>query len=156
MTPLTAVLVFLHVTVMFAAVAISQGPAFLMYRAMRRNDVAGIRALGGQFAAIGPKIGMVFGVGVLIGLITVFVGGWNPLSPWLLIAYGLTVIATLTPRLITAPRMMRVGMAAAQSPLDAPSAELRREIDPATQPVYWLDAAIIVLFLVDMVVKPFS
>jgi hypothetical protein len=156
MTLATALLVFLHISVMFSAVAISQGPAFMLYRAMQKHDVAGIRAIGGQFATIGPKIGMVFGVGVVIGLITVFVGGWNPLSPWLLIAYVLTVVAILTPRLVTAPRMMRVGMAAAQSPLDAPSPELRSEIAAATQPIYWLDAAILVLFVVDMVVKPFS
>jgi hypothetical protein len=152
----TSLLVFLHISVMFSAVAISQGPAFLLYRAMRRNDVAAIRAIGGQFATIGPKIGMVFGVGVVIGLITVFVGGWNPLSTWLLIAYVLTVVAMLTPRVLTAPRMMRVGRAAVQSPLEAPSPELRSEIAAATQPVYWLDAAILVLFVIDMVVKPFS
>lgn len=156
MTLLTAVLVFLHIAVIFAAVTISQGTAFMLYRAMQRNDVAGIRAIGGEFAAIGPKIGMFFGVGVLIGLAAVFVGGWDPLSPWLLISYGLTLVAVLVPRLLTAPRMVRVGVAAAQSPLEAPSPELRRAIAEATHPVYWLDAAILVLFVLDMVVKPFS
>lgn len=156
MTPATALLVFLHITVLFAAVAISQGPAFMLYRAMRRDDVAGIRAIGTQFSALAPTTGMLFGVGVVIGVIAVFVGDWDPLAPWLLIAYALTVASMLTPRLVVVPRLAQVGAAAAESPLDAPSPELRSAIASATRPIYWLDAAILVLFLIDMVVKPFS
>jgi hypothetical protein len=156
MTAVTALLVFLHIAVMFVAVTISQGTAFMLYRAMRRDDVAAIRAIGGEFTTVVPKIGMFFGVGVAIGLVAVFVGGWDPLAPWLLISYGLTVVAVLVPRLLIEPRMLRVGMAAAQSPLEVPSAELRSAIAHATHPVYWLDAAILVLFVLDMVAKPFS
>ena len=52
--------------------------------------------------------------------------------------------------------MMRIGAAAEASPTDAPSPELRAEIARASGPVFWIDAALIVLFIVDMVVKPFS
>ena len=153
---MTPVLVALHIIIMFAATSISQGPAFLLYRSMRRNDVPGIRAVLGQYQGLGPLIGPTFGLGVLVGLVTVFVGEYDPLAPWLLIAYGLTVVAIATPRLVTVPRMMRVGAAAAASPADAPSPELRAEINRAAGPVFWIDAAILVLFIVDMVVKPFS
>jgi hypothetical protein len=149
-------LVLLHILVMFTAVAISQGPAVLLYSAMRRGDVAAIRAVGEGFGRVGRFIGPMFGIGVLIGLVAVFVGGFDPLAPWLLIAYGLTVVAFLTPILVTGPRMMRVVEAAAASPTEEPSPELRSAIGAAAGPVFWIDAALIVLFIVDMVVKPFS
>ena len=149
-------LVLLHIMVMFTAVAISQGPAVLLYSAMRRGDVAAIRAVGDGFGRVGRFIGPMFGIGVLIGLAAVFVGGFDPLAPWLLIAYGLTVVAFLTPMLVTGPRMMRVVEAAAASPTEEPSPELRTAIGAAAGPVFWIDAALIVLFIVDMVVKPFS
>jgi hypothetical protein len=149
-------LVLLHIMVMFTAVAISQGPAVLLYSAMRRGDVAAIRAVGDGFGRVGRFIGPMFGIGVLIGLAAVFVGGFDPLAPWLLIAYGLTVVAFLTPMLVTGPRMMRVVEAAAASPTEEPSPELRSAIGAAAGPVFWIDAALIVLFIVDMVVKPFS
>ena len=149
-------LVLLHILVMFTAVAISQGPAVLLYSAMRRGDVAAIRAVGEGFGRVGRFIGPMFGIGVLIGLVAVFVGGFDPLAPWLLIAYGLTVVAFLTPQLVTGPRMMRVVEAAAASPTEEPSPELRSAIGAAAGPVFWIDAALIVLFIVDMVVKPFS
>lgn len=151
-----AALVALHVLIMFSAVAISQGPAFMLHAAMRRGDVAAIRGVSGQFAPLGRFIGPTFGVGVLVGLAAVFVGEFDPFAPWLLIAYGLTVLAIATPRLVTVPRMMRVGQAAAASPLEEPSADLRAAITAATTPIYWLDAAILALFIIDMVVKPFS
>jgi hypothetical protein len=149
-------LVVLHVLVMFTAVAISQGPAILLYSAMRRGDVTAIRGVGDGFGRIGRFIGPMFGIGVIIGLVAVFVGGFDPLAPWLLIAYGLTVIAFLTPMLVTGPRMMRVIEAAAASPVEAPSSELRDAIRAAAGPVFWVDAVLIVLFIVDMVAKPFS
>ena len=153
---MTTALVVLHVLVMFTAVAISQGPAILLYSAMRRGDVAAIRGVGDGFGRVGRFIGPLFGVGVVIGLAAVFVGGFDPLAPWLLIAYGLTVVAFLTPMLVTGPRMMRVIEAAAASPVDEPSAELRSAIGAAVGPVFWVDAVLIVLFIVDMVAKPFS
>ena len=93
---------------------------------------------------------------MVIGVITVFVGGYDPFEPWLLIAYALTVVAFATPQLVTAPRMSRLAGAAATSPLEGPSAELRAEIARATSPVFWIDALLVVLFVVDMVGKPFS
>jgi hypothetical protein len=152
----TTALVVLHVLVMFAATVVSQGPAVLLYRAMRRGDVAGIRGVLDQFQGVAALIGPMYGAGVAIGLVTVFVGGYDPFAPWLIIAYVLTAIAFTTPMLVTTPRMMRVGAAAAASPIDAPSAELRAEIGRATSPVFWVDAALIVLFVIDMVAKPFS
>lgn len=153
---MTTALVALHVLVMFAATTVSQGPAFLLFRAMRRGDVPAIRTVVGQYRGLGAFIGPLYGLGVVIGVVTVFVGDYDPFAPWLLIAYGLTVVAFATPQLVTVPRMMRIGAAAEASPTDAPSQELRAEISRASGPVFWIDAALIVLFIVDMVVKPFS
>ena len=153
---MTTVLVVLHVLIMFTAVAISQGPAFMLHGAMRRGDVTAIRGVSAQYGQLGRFIGPMFGIGVVVGLIAVFVGGYDPFAPWLLIAYVLTVIAFLTPLLITGPRTMRVVEAANESPTDAPSGDLRAAISAATGPIFWIDAALIVLFIVDMVAKPFS
>lgn len=153
---MTSVLVVLHILIMFTAVAISQGPAFMLYGALRRGDMAAIRVLTDQYGRLGPVIGALFGIGVLVGLVAVFVGRYNPLAPWLLIAYGLTVIAFLSPRLVTGPRIMRLARAAAASPADSPSDDLRDAIGAAISPIFWIDAALLVLFIVDMVVKPFS
>lgn len=153
---MTTALVVLHVLIMFGAVAISQGPTFMLYGAMRRGDVASIRGIAAQFNRLGRFIGPAFGIGVVIGLIAVFTGGYDPLAPWLIIAYVLTVIAFLTPQLVTGPRMMRVVQAAEASPLDAPSPDLRAAITANAGPIFWVDSALIVLFVIDMVAKPFS
>jgi hypothetical protein len=141
---------------MFTATAIAQGPAFLLWRAMRREDVAAIRGIVDMYQGVGILVGPIYGIGVIVGLITVFVGGYDPFAPWLIIAYILTLIAFATPSLVTVPRMIRVGAAAHDSPLDAPSDELRTAIRHASTPVFWVDAILIVLFIIDMVVKPFS
>ncbi len=153
---MTTTLVVLHVLVMFTATVVSQGPAFLLWRAMRQRNVGAIQGLLDQYQGLTPIIGALFGVGVVIGLVTVFVGGYDPFAPWLVIAYALTLVAFVTPRLVTAPRMMRLAGAAATSPLDEPSPELREEISRATAPVFWIDALLLVLFIIDMVGKPFS
>jgi hypothetical protein len=153
---LAPALVALHVIVMVAATVISQGPAFLLYRAMRHGDVAGIRGILDNYQGLGAFIAPLYIGGVLIGVVTIFVAGFDPFEPWLIIAYVLTVIAFLTPQFVTVPRMLRVGAAAATSPVDAPSDELRAEIARASGPVFWVDAVLIVLFLIDMIVKPFS
>jgi hypothetical protein len=152
----TPYLVALHVTLMFAATALAQGPAFLLWRAMRRGDVLAMRGVVDMFQGAGVLVGPLYGLGVVVGLIAVFVGGFDPFAPWLLIAYVLTIIAFVTPQLVTVPRMIRVGAAAHDSPVDAPSPELRTAISHATTPVFWVDAVLIVLFIIDMVVKPFS
>lgn len=153
---MTLTLVVLHVIVMFAATALSQGPAFLLWRAMQRGDVAAIRGVGDQFGQVARYIGPMYIGGVVIGLIAVFVGGYDPFAPWLIIAYVLTVIAFTTPMIVTGPRMARVAEAAAQSPVEAPSDDLRSAIAASSAPVFWIDGALIVLFIVDMVAKPFS
>ena len=153
---MTPFLVALHVTIMFAATALAQGPAFLLWRAMRRGDVAAMRGIVDMYQGIGILVGPLYGIGVIVGLVAVFVGGFDPFAPWLIIAYVLTLVAFATPSLVTVPRMIRVGAAAHDSPLDAPSQELRDAISHATTPVFWVDAVLVVLFIVDMVVKPFS
>lgn len=152
---MTPYLVATHVVLMFAGVALAQGPAVLLWGALRREDVPAIRGLLGSMRSSGRFIGPVYMLGVLAGLTAVFVGGFDPLAPWLLIAYALTLVASILPRIIVIPRAQRLAAAAMASPLDAPSAELRAEIAAATTPVFWLDAAVILLLILDMVLKPF-
>lgn len=153
---MTPVLIALHIILMFTATALAQGPAFLLWLAMRRGDVVAMRGIVDTYQGIGMLVGPLYGIGVIVGLVTVFVGGYDPFAPWLIIAYILTLIAFATPSLVTVPRMIRVGAAAHDSPVEAPSDELRAAISHATTPVFWVDAILIVLFIIDMVVKPFS
>ncbi len=105
-----SVFIFLHIAVMFLAIAVAQGPLILLIAAVRRRDVPGIRGLlRAQFPLV-RWIPAVFGVGVLLGLIAVFTNSFDPLRPWLLIGYVLTVIAAVLPRFSAGAWSRRLGM----------------------------------------------
>lgn len=153
---MTQLLITSHVILMFVGVAMSQGPALLLWNALRRGDVVAIRGILNTGRISAKFIGPVYLVGVLLGLVAVFTGKYNPLAGWLIIAYVLTLVAFISPQVLITPTYKRLGMAAGASPIEAPSAELRAEIVRATTPVFWLDALVILLLIIDMVLKPFS
>jgi hypothetical protein len=152
-----SVFIFLHVAVMFAAVALSLGPLTLLIAAVRRRDVPAIRGLLAAQRPLVRWIPAVFGIGVLLGLVAVFANSYDPLRPWLLIAYVLTVIAAVLPRVSAGAWARRLGMAAATSDPDSPSAELAAAMDDSrARWMLWLDFGVIALLIADMVFKPFS
>jgi len=58
---------------------------------------------------------------------------------------------------IHAPYARAVGMAAEASPDAAPSPELNRAMDsPVETFAYWLDYAIVIVIIFDMIMKPFG
>jgi hypothetical protein len=152
-----SVFIFLHIAVMFSAIAVAQGPLILLVAAVRRRDVPGIRGLLRAQFPLARWIPAVFGVGVVLGVIAVFTNGFDPLRPWLLIAYILTAIAAVLPRFSAGAWSQRLGMAAATSPDDAPSPELAAVMDdPRARSMLWLDFGVVVLLIADMVIKPLS
>lgn len=147
--------VFLHVLTMFAAVAMSGGSEILFGRIARTRDAPAIRRAAEAFGQIARFIAPTFILGLAFGLIAVFVHGFNPFAPWLLLAYPLFVAGMLVGALVTGPWIGRVAEAAAAG--DPPTADLDAAVDDPRgrigQVVFWMLIAAIVFV---MVVKPLS
>jgi hypothetical protein len=81
---------FGHIAAMFAAVSIFVGQGMLEAAVARSGDVRALRrvlAASERFAPIG---GGLFLLGIVLGVITALVGGWDLTQPWLIIGYVLS------------------------------------------------------------------
>ncbi len=151
------IFVFLHVAIMFTAVAVTIGPTLVLRRIGRSGDVPAIRR---SFALAAPVIRFVpplYMLGAVLGIVAIFTNGFNPFQPFLLIAYGLFILATVVGVVITDPWFKRVTKLSAESP-DAPaSPELTAALeDSRINIIDWFDPLIILAFIFDMIVKPFG
>ena len=151
------IFVFLHVATMFAAVSVALGPGLLLERIGHSGDVRAIRRAFGMAAPIVKLIPPLYGLGALLGIVAIFTNGFNPFAPFLLIAYALFILATVVGIRVNNPWFSRVVKLSGESPDDAPSPELSAAIDdPTIRWVNWLDRLIILVFIFDMIVKPFG
>ena len=157
MFSLFGILVFVHISLMFAAVAISYGPTLLFLIALRRGRVEGLRAVGMAVQPVTRAIPIVYGLGALTGVGAALVGGFNLLAPWLLISYVIFVVLLIIGAALAGPHMGRVGAMVAALP-DGP---LPAEVKAAATAngFVWIEAfdfvgLLLVIFV--MVVKPFS
>jgi hypothetical protein len=151
------IFVFLHVATMFTAVAASVGPNFLLRRVAGSGDVPAIRKTFALGAPLSKAIGPLFTLGAALGIVAIFTNDLNPFEPFLVIAYVMFVAATVVGLAFDAPWERRVTQLAAESPDDAPSAALAAVLhDGRMVWVAWFDRLIIVAFVFDMVIKPFS
>ena len=142
---------------MFTAVAASLGPAYLLQRIGRSAHVPTIRRSFALAAPVFKAIPILFGSGVALGIVAIFTNGLNPFAPFLLIAYALAILASAVGFTMNTPWERRVTRLAAESPDAAPSAELTAALsDPRMNAVDWFDRLIILAFVFDMIVKPFS
>jgi hypothetical protein len=149
--------IFLHIATVMAAVAFTVGPVFLLRRIADSGDVPAIRRAFALTTPVIRVIPAVFGVGALLGIVAIFTNGFNPFEPWLVIAYVMFVLASVVGARLTDPWFKRVTRLAAESPDVAPSLELLAALrDPTMRAVDWFDRIIILAFIFDMVVKPFS
>jgi len=145
---------FLHIGIMFAAVALAVGGEVILTRAASTKNVVAIRSVFGAAAPVMRFVPMAFGLGALVGVIAALVGDFNPLAPWLIAAYVLFVIAAVVGARAGA-WARSVGMAAGKSPEDAPSAELVAAIeDPQARMLRWVNYLIVAVFIALMVWKP--
>jgi hypothetical protein len=146
---------FLHVLTMFTAVAMAYGPAMMILAA--RGDVATLRGVMTTNNRLGRLVGPTVGVGIAFGFVAVFAHGFDPLAPWLLIAYGLVAAYLVVTFAFTNPWLKSVTAAVEASPDDAPSAELQALLSgPRNRALLALDALLIVALIADMVLKPLS
>jgi Predicted integral membrane protein (DUF2269) len=151
-----SIFVFLHIITMFIAVAMSVGPELMLHRVAQSGDVRSIRAVFGAARPIGQLSAMIFGIGVIFGLIAAWLGKFNFLAPWLLIAYVLFIIVMALGGIV-GRWLQQVGMAAGESGEGDPSPELTALLhNPMATYAVWANLAIITLIVLVMVLKPFS
>lgn len=149
--------VFLHVLSMVTAVTLAYGPGLLVRRAIATQHVPTIRAVTGLAGSFGRLIPIFFLVGLGFAILAIITEGFNPLQPWLLIAYVLFAAGMVSGGAVTGPWVGRVHEAALASPDAVASSELRAASDdPRQQLLFYLELAIVALILFDMIVKPFS
>lgn len=156
MSPVT-IFKFLHITSMIGAVALSFGPAVLLRLAARGGKVRSIQGVAETAVGLSRFIGPVFIIGLIFGLTTAFLGGFNFLAPWLLIAYVLFVCGVIVGAGGEGPYTKRVAVAAAADPGETPGPELAALLaSPRANQLFWLFTLLIVALVFDMVTKPFS
>jgi hypothetical protein len=151
------VFVFLHIATMFTAVTATIGPTLLLRRIGKSGDVPAIRRSFAMAAPIIKVAPALYGLGAALGIVAIFTNGFDPFQPFLLIAYGLFLLATVVGIRVNAPWFARVTQTAADSPDAAPSLELAAALEaPVARFLDWFDPLVILLFIFDMVVKPFG
>jgi hypothetical protein len=151
------IFIFLHIFAMFLGVALSIGSSLILHRVAATGNVAAIRTAFGAAMPIGRASPMVFGVGLLLGIIAAIAVPYNLLAPWLIIAYVLAAASSYIGAAIVGKWAASVGRAAAMNQGDAPSLELQQLIGDkrAAQAIY-ANAAIIAAIVFVMVIKPFG
>ena len=152
-------LLFLHITTMFAAVAVGYGITTFVWIAYKTGQVTALKGVGMASARLSRFIPVLFISGGLFGLLAAITGPYsaNLLAPWLVIAYLLFIVAMLIGARINEPWGKRLGMALRTVP-DGP---IPPEIDAffTDRRMNWItvvDYLVVVVLIYDMVVKPFS
>lgn len=148
---------FAHIAAMFAAVSIFVGQGMLEGAVARSGDVPALRRVLAAEDRFTPIGGGLFLLGIAFGVVTALTGGFGLLAPWLIIGYLLTAIILIVAFAYHAPTTNRLKALAAASSDDAPSPELRRELDrPTGMVVNVVDGLVWLGVIFVMVVKPFS
>jgi hypothetical protein len=149
--------IYLHIFTMFAAVALSVGPAWVLHRVAATEDVAAIRTAFGVAQPLGRVAPMVYGIGFLLGIIAALVASFNLFAPWLLISYVLFVISSVLGGRVVGGWMAKVGRAAATNQGDVPSAELKQLLhDKGAWQGTIANLVVVALIIAMMVFKPFG
>ena len=149
--------VFLHIAFMFAGVAVADGVGLLVFRIVASRDVAAIRT---TYRVVGPltkSVPLLFGLGLVFGLIAIFSIGFNPFEPWLIIAYVLFVMQIAISAVFVEKWHKRVHTLAEAPDADPNSGELATALaDKSGRTASLIQIVLIGVFIFDMVVKPFS
>ena len=148
---------FLHIAFMFVAVSIFVGQGMLAGAVARSGNVRALRgvlAAEDRFAPIG---GGMFLLGVVFGFITAITGDLDLTQTWLLIAYALTLFILVNGVTYHRSEAEKLKAAAAASPDDEPSDELRAIAGaPSVAVMNTIDGLAWLAVIYVMVAKPFS
>ncbi len=145
---------FLHIAMMFAAVASAVIPEVLLHVVANTRDTRAIVTMAGIAERLGKLIPVFFVGGAIFGLLAAWAGELNFTAPWLLATYVLFVVAIVTGVLFSDPWVGRLRTAAVASG-DAPTAELQAVIDEPKAKIAsaWLMLTLFVIIAL-MVFKP--
>ena len=154
---LTSLLLFLHISVMFAAVTVAYGTGLLARLAYMTGQVAAVRGVGMAAARYGPAIPILFVTGGLLGLATALSFGFNLLAPWLVLAYVGWAIAMVLGFTENRTWGLRLGQLLATTPDGPLTPEVAAMFtDRRVVVVTIIDYVVVLAIIFDMVVKPFS
>ena len=150
------VFVLLHVLTMFTGVALGYGAMAWLWLGARSRDLVAMRGMLSGFQRYQKVVPITFTGGIVLGLLAVFLNGYDPLQPLLVIAYVLAGGLVLTGSLVLSPWVKRVTEAVSSmdgnvaATLPAPFTD-RRSVG-----LLVLDLAMLIAIITDMVIKPFS
>jgi hypothetical protein len=149
---------FLHVACMLGAFTIGVGGGTLAHHIVATGDVAAMRRVLPTWDRLGNLVALpLFVLGLGFGFLTGVTGGFDLTAPWLLISYGLVVGILVHGFAVYDPQLQRLKAAAAASPVDQPSPDLRALIEsPRTQVTFGVEVGLWLAVIVTMVTKPFS
>jgi hypothetical protein len=150
------VFVVLHVLTMMLAVGTSGGAEILVHRVVATRDLPGIRTVATTYGALARAIPVLFMVGLGFGLVAVFVEGFDPFQPWLLMAYVLFATGIVVGSVINGGWVGRLAAAAASASSADDAAFRAAAEDPRGRiglVLFWI---LIAAILFVMIVKPLS
>lgn len=147
---------FLHIAMMFAAVAGAVVPEVVLHAVANTRDPRAIVTMARIAERIGTVLPVFFVGGAIFGLLAAWAGQMDFTAPWLIATYVLFVTAIVTGILFSDPWVGRLGAAAAESG-DTTSVELQAVIDErkAKMASAWLMLTVLVILAL-MVFKPGS
>lgn len=148
--------VFLHVLTMFTGVALGYGALAWLWLSARSRDLVAMRGVLSGVQRYEKLIPMTFTLGIALGILAIFVHRFNPLAPWLVIAYVLAAGLVLSGSLILSPWIKRVGESVADMAGDRAEALPPPFSDRRSVSLLLLDLALLIAIIADMVLKPFS
>jgi hypothetical protein len=145
---------FLHITFMFASVAISLGWGWFATVAAWRRDLAGLRAyvrISSRTIALELVLAL---LGIGFGFAAAIAGGLDLLQGWLVLAYVLVGVS-LANNIVSGPFVERTKGALEADEGDQPGPELEALLSaPWLYVSSVVSTAIFVVIIWDMVVKP--
>jgi uncharacterized membrane protein len=148
---------FLHIAFMFVAVSIFVGQGMLSGAVARSGDVGALRRVLASEDRFAPIGGAMFILGVVFGFLTAITGDFDLTQTWLLIAYALTLFILVNGLTYHRSQAEKLKAAAAASPNDQPSDELRAIAGaPSVAVMNSIDGIAWLAIIYVMVAKPFS
>ena len=146
---------FLHIAMMFTAVAGTVIPEVVLHMVANTRDARAIATMAHISERIGKVLPAFFIGGAIFGLLAAWSGEMNFLAPWLVTAYVLFVTATAIGFLFSDPWVARLRTAAVASGDGPASSELEAVIEePRARIASVALILIIFVFIGLMVFKP--
>ena len=151
-----SVVKFLHIAMMFMAVAGSVFPEVFLHLIANTREPRAIATAAHVAERIGKVLPVFFIGGIIFGLLAVWTGQMNFTAPWLVATYVLVISAFAVGTLFSDPWVARLRTAAVASG-DAATPELAGVVDEprAKMASAWLMAVMVVIISL-MVFKPGS